>query len=87
MKHFTILLTFALIVCTKLEDIPAFDDPVISLEQACMCPKIYMPVCASNGKTYGNKCIFDCEHMKLLQANEEGISLVKEYPCDEETEL
>lgn len=26
----------------------------------CMCPRIYDPQCASNGRTFSNKCEFDC---------------------------
>lgn len=27
----------------------------------CPCPRNYRPVCANNGRTYPNKCVFDCE--------------------------
>lgn len=28
---------------------------------ACACPRIYDPVCANNGRTFGNRCEFECE--------------------------
>lgn len=27
---------------------------------ACVCSRILKPVCASNGKTYSNECMFNC---------------------------
>lgn len=27
---------------------------------ACMCPRIYAPECASNGRTFANQCEFEC---------------------------
>merc|ERR1711951_192022 len=43
------------------------------------CPKIYLPVCGSDGKTYNNKCLLEvaaCESGKDLE-------VVKEGPCEE----
>ena len=41
------------------------------------CPKIYRPVCGSDGETYPNECVLNvtaCE-------NEENIRVVHEGPC------
>lgn len=29
-------------------------------EAVCACARNYMPVCANNGRTYPNKCVFEC---------------------------
>ncbi|XP_018564503.1 serine protease inhibitor Kazal-type 1-like [Anoplophora glabripennis] len=49
----------------------------------CVCPMIYRPVCASDGKTYGNPCEVECEKKKgsklsIVTYREcEGISLLE----------
>ena len=30
----------------------------------CICPQVYAPVKCSNGKTYPNQCVANCQHAK-----------------------
>merc|ERR1711887_472298 len=52
------------------------------------CTKVYKPVCASNGRTYSNQCIFE---IAQCQAKKKGIKLTKisqgkckapKHPCN-----
>lgn len=50
-----------------------------SQENVCICSREYFPVCASNGQTYSNKCVFQCEKRHL---NDLEIKFYGE--CDEQ---
>ena len=41
------------------------------------CPKIYRPVCGSDGKTYPNECVLKVNAC----VNEENITVVHEGSC------
>jgi len=41
------------------------------------CPMIYRPVCGSDGKNYGNKCMFG-----YAQCKDKTLKLKNEGPCD-----
>lgn len=47
----------------------------------CICSRIYAPVCASNGRTYGNSCEFNC---KKLRREKENLRIVASGRCDEQ---
>lgn len=49
----------------------------------CACPRILIPVCASNGKTYDNWCIFDCAAKK----SKTRMEIVKKAACDQDEHL
>ncbi|ODM93806.1 Serine protease inhibitor dipetalogastin [Orchesella cincta] len=44
--------------------------------ETCICTKIYLPVCGSNGVTYDNPCILEC-----AQKSNPGITMVREGRC------
>lgn len=46
----------------------------------CPCSRILDPVCADNGKTYANKCLFRCA-AKALEKRGEKITIVKQGEC------
>lgn len=45
----------------------------------CACPRMYDPICGSNGITYGNECTFLCAQGKLS-----NLKMVKRDACDSE---
>lgn len=42
----------------------------------CPCGRIAMPVCGSDGKTYGNICTLNCQ-----KRNDENLTLAHEGTC------
>lgn len=55
MKFFNLYGLLMAIVLTVL-----FTDVLGQASSVCPCARNYMPVCGSNGRTYPNKCVFDC---------------------------
>ncbi|KAK8723643.1 hypothetical protein OTU49_011477 [Cherax quadricarinatus] len=47
------------------------------------CTRIYLPLCASNGKTYNNRCTYELASCLSQQAGGPEITIVSEGPCDE----
>lgn len=52
---------------SSTEAAPAEVKPVQAMKgkaKSCICPKLWMPVCGENKKTYGNACEADCAGVK-----------------------
>ncbi|KAJ3659428.1 hypothetical protein Zmor_011117 [Zophobas morio] len=49
----------------------------------CICTRIYAPVCASNGISYGNKCEFLCHLKSRPREEQKSLSIVKFGACEE----
>ncbi|KAF2897961.1 hypothetical protein ILUMI_08213 [Ignelater luminosus] len=72
---FCVVALFAILAISSTEAVPG--GPV------CACPRIYRPVCASNGRTYGNECEFKCA---AQAARSEHLRVVRYGRCDGEDE-
>ncbi|XP_056014050.1 ovoinhibitor-like [Ostrea edulis] len=54
------------------------DTPVLSSadETVCLCNRLYLPVCGTDGVTYNNECLMNCEGISKLNDGE-----CVEQPC------
>ncbi len=52
---------------TKIEDKQNEPPLKLDLAKSCICPKLWMPVCGENQKTYGNTCEANCAGVKFTQ--------------------
>ncbi|KYB28125.1 Pancreatic secretory trypsin inhibitor-like protein [Tribolium castaneum] len=50
-------------------------------ENSCLCPRIFAPVCASDGHTYSNKCVFNCELKKAPMEKRSNLRILKSGEC------
>lgn len=57
------------------------DGPVFKRD-LCVCPRILMPVCASNGKTYSNECEFNCAREAAKEKGMGDMYIVRNGDCD-----
>lgn len=49
-------------------------------KEACYCTRIYDPVCANTGRTYSNKCQFECDK----EQSKRDLRIVKSGRCIED---
>ncbi|MBI4440299.1 hypothetical protein HY638_04980 [Candidatus Woesearchaeota archaeon] len=54
-------------ICNELDD---NCDGVVLKCTVCQCEEIYNPVCGSDGVTYGNQCLADCNNVEVLHSGE-----------------
>lgn len=48
---------------------------------ACICPRNYEPVCGTDGKTYSNKCVLDCE-AQTVHGKTIGLKVAHQGQCN-----
>uniref|UniRef100_A0A2H1WFC3 SFRICE_016330 n=1 Tax=Spodoptera frugiperda TaxID=7108 RepID=A0A2H1WFC3_SPOFR len=68
---------------------PVDDLPLLEEIKDCKCPRIYIPICAENAKTFVNLCQMNCYNSKL-QPDEKATRFLYVGKCfgyDEVTEF
>lgn len=55
-------------------DVPAdvFTDAGSTPDRSCICPRIFQPVCGTDGRTYSNSCLANCA----------GVPIAHNGPCE-----
>lgn len=77
MKLFIIFVVLISTSCSVKSEIPMQID-----EYICNCPIKKIPVCASNGQTYTNACVFGCAWKYFWNTLNVDITIVKYGTCD-----
>ncbi|KFB39822.1 AGAP009527-PA-like protein [Anopheles sinensis] len=52
----------------------------------CACPRIYMPVCGSDLKTYSNRCELNCS-VDSPRGRASNLRLLREGSCEDKQEI
>lgn len=77
-SYVTVALMMA-IVAIIASTIEASAIPEPYSRSSCACPRMYDPICGSNGITYGNECTFLCAARKKTD-----LTITKRDACDAE---
>lgn len=76
-----LMISFVIVISSTIEAsaIPEPDNSPSRGRSSCACPRMYDPICGSNGITYGNECTFLCAARKRTD-----LRIVRRDACDAE---
>lgn len=75
-----VLMVSIVVIISSTIEASAFPEPENGRSKGrslCACPRMYDPICGSNGITYGNECTFLCAQNKLSD-----LRMVKRDACE-----
>lgn len=79
-SYVTVVLMISIVVIISLTiEASAIPEPGPYSRSSCACPRMYDPICGSNGITYGNECTFLCAARKKAD-----LTILKRDACDAE---
>lgn len=76
-----LVISISMIVLVYSKDDMFDSDKVPASEGDCPCPRLLDPVCASNGRTYDNDCLFECAQ-RYWKSKNVDLKLVKRGTCE-----
>ncbi|XP_037958874.1 serine protease inhibitor dipetalogastin-like [Teleopsis dalmanni] len=76
---FAIFFTFIILSCLAVFAMANEDADYDPISADCFCPRMYIPVCGSDGRTYHNQCDLECAQTRGV-----AITVVREGTCAEQ---